>query len=131
MASGMMEKLQLKAGQRLTLVNPPQNMQQSLSDQMAEIKVSDALSVQPDGVLSFVRTKEEVLALAPAVFQSVKSGGLVWIAYPKGGSGIATDLNRDSLWAALDSSGWRPVRNVAIDEIWSALRFRPSELVGK
>jgi len=87
--------------------------------------------VQPDGVLAFVRTKEEVLALAPAFFQSVKSGRLVWIAYPKGGSGIATDLNRDSLWAALDSSGWRPVRNVAIDEIWSGLRFRPSELVGK
>lgn len=131
MAAGMMEKLQLKAGQRLALVNPPDDMQRILSIQMENILLDDGLSGQPDGVLAFFRTKEEVLALAPAVFLSVKSGGLAWIAYPKGGSGIVTDLNRDRLWAVLEPSGWRPVRNIAIDHIWSALRFRPAELVGK
>jgi len=39
-----------------------------------------------------------------------------------------TDVNRDKLWPVLDPLGWRPVRMVAIDEVWSAMRFRPGSL---
>lgn len=47
----------------------------------------------------------------------------VWIAYPKGGR---SDINRDSLWPIVaESTGMRPITQVAIDETWSALRFRP------
>lgn len=131
MAAGMIEKLQVKPGQLLVLVNPPQGMREILSVQMTGVTLGSDLASQPDGALAFVRTKAEVLSLAPKLFESVKPRGLVWLAYPKGGSGIPTDLNRDQLWAVLQSSGWRPVRNVAIDGVWSALRFRPAELVGK
>jgi hypothetical protein len=50
---------------------------------------------------------------------------LLWVAYPKGSSGVKTDVNRDRLWQALEPTGWRPVRQVALDETWSAMRFRP------
>jgi hypothetical protein len=46
---------------------------------------------------------------------------LLWIAYRKGNVG---DLNRDSLWPLLTEYGMRPVTQVAIDDTWSALRFR-------
>jgi hypothetical protein len=46
------------------------------------------------------------------------------VCYPKSGQ-LGTDLNRDSLAALLRTSGIQPVRQVAIDEVWSALRFRP------
>jgi hypothetical protein len=45
-----------------------------------------------------------------------------WVAYPKGNR---TDINRDTIWAILAEHGMRPVTQVAIDETWSALRFRP------
>jgi hypothetical protein len=45
-----------------------------------------------------------------------------WIAYPKGGR---ADINRDSLWPRLAAHGLRPITQVAIDETWSGLRFRP------
>lgn len=131
MAGEMMAKLQMKAGQRLALINPPVGMQMFLVEQLAAVDCSADLAGAPDGVLAFVRSKEELAALAPLVFQSVAEGGLAWIAFPKGGSGIMTDLNRDKLWAELANSGWRPVRNVAIDAVWSALRFRPAQMVGK
>jgi hypothetical protein len=35
------------------------------------------------------------------------------------------DLNRDTLWPVLGEYGMRPVSQVAVDEVWSALRFRP------
>ena len=46
---------------------------------------------------------------------------VLWIAYPKGNR---TDVNRDSLWPILSEYGMRPITQVAVDETWSALRFR-------
>jgi hypothetical protein len=53
------------------------------------------------------------LLAAPAV---------LWFAYPKGGR---ADINRDTLWPLVATHGLRPITQVAIDDTWSALRFRP------
>jgi hypothetical protein len=45
-----------------------------------------------------------------------------WIAYPKGNR---TDINRDSLWPILADYGMRPITQVALNDVWSGLRFRP------
>ena len=47
---------------------------------------------------------------------------VLWVAYPKANR---TDLNRDTLWPMLVAYGLRPISQVALDEVWSALRFRP------
>ncbi len=44
-----------------------------------------------------------------------------WVVYPKGNR---TDVNRDSLWPILSEHGMRPISQVAVDDTWSALRFR-------
>ena len=81
----------------------------------------------PDAVLLFVSTLAEVENLTPDAIAAAGHDGLLWLAYPKGSSGVATDLNRDNLWRALTPMGLRPVRQIALDEVWSALRFRPGE----
>jgi hypothetical protein len=43
------------------------------------------------------------------------------IAYPKANR---ADINRDSLWPIVVEFGMRPNGQVAIDDVWSALRFR-------
>jgi len=48
-------------------------------------------------VLLFVTTLAEAEKLAPKAVRAVKADGLVWIAYPKGGLGVKTDVNRDKL----------------------------------
>jgi hypothetical protein len=48
--------------------------------------------------------------------------GTTWIAYPKGNK---ADINRDTLWPIVTEYGLRPNGQVAVDEVWSALRFRP------
>ena len=44
-----------------------------------------------------------------------------WVVYPKGNR---ADINRDTLWPILGEHGFRPITQVAVDEVWSALRFR-------
>ncbi|TDD70504.1 hypothetical protein E1262_09710 [Jiangella aurantiaca] len=54
---------------------------------------------------------------------AVTAPQVVWVAYPKGGR---SDVNRDSLWPIVAEFGLRPNGQVAIDDVWSALRFRAS-----
>ena len=46
----------------------------------------------------------------------------LWFAYLKGNR---SDINRDSLWPIVAEHGLRPISQVAVDDHWSALRFRP------
>ncbi|MDF2711129.1 hypothetical protein ACWGH8_05750 [Nonomuraea muscovyensis] len=48
--------------------------------------------------------------------------GTLWVAYPKGNT---SDINRDTLWPIVGEYGLRPNGQVAVDDVWSALRFRP------
>lgn len=64
------------------------------------------------------------------VLAVVEHDGLLWISFSKGSSGVATDLNRDQLWEALADQGIRLVSQVSVNEVWSAMRFRPIEAVG-
>ena len=48
--------------------------------------------------------------------------GVLWVAYRKANR---ADINRDSLWPILAEYGMRPISQVAVDDVWSALRFRP------
>ncbi|MEU7059592.1 hypothetical protein [Streptomyces sp. NPDC046197] len=80
---------------------------------------------EADVIVVFVRTRADLDTLAVAAVEGARRDKLVWIAYPKGGK-LGTDLNRDSLREALAERGVQPVRQIAIDEVWSALRFRPA-----
>jgi hypothetical protein len=53
----------------------------------------------------------------------LKNPGVVWVAYPKGNK---ADINRDTLWPIVADLDMRPCGQTAIDDRWSALRFRPN-----
>jgi hypothetical protein len=61
--------------------------------------------------------------------EAARRDRLVWLAYPKAGR-LGTDLNRDTVAALLADDSVRPVRQIAIDDTWSALRFRPGAWQG-
>jgi hypothetical protein len=114
-------KLQIKPGQRVITLTGG-----------GEVPVIDAPGTEPAGspeaadvVLAFVRGKADLAAVAGPAIAAARLGKLAWIAYPKAGQ-LGTDLNRDILAAALAGEGVQPVRQVAINETWSALRFRPA-----
>ncbi|WP_225826449.1 hypothetical protein [Streptomyces naphthomycinicus] len=112
-----MSKLQIKPGQRVVVLGQP-------DDVHLEVETAgDAAAA--DAVLAFVTTSGDLLgADAQAALAAARRDALAWVAYPKGGR-LGTDLNRDTLAAALSEHGVRPVRQIAIDDTWSALRFRP------
>jgi hypothetical protein len=82
-------------------------------------------------ILHFVNNNKEYLNFLNNSLKNVESDSVLWIAYPKGSSGIKTDINRDKLMQTAEGFGITTVTAIAINETWSALRFRPIERVGK
>lgn len=76
-------------------------------------------------VLAFVVASADLDGVAAPAFAAAREDRLAWVAYPKGGR-LGTDLDRDRLATAAGERGARPVRQVALDDVWSALRFRPA-----
>jgi hypothetical protein len=78
----------------------------------------------------FVNNAAELEDSLPGVLPLLEEDAVFWITYPKQSSKVKSDLNRDTLAAIVqESTPYRPVSNVAVDEKWSALRFRLKEKV--
>ncbi len=131
MSSPLAKKLQIKAGQTIAVLNAPPGYDDALGPLPADVRQSDKLEGQLGFVQVFVKKKQELDSVVPAVLRALKEDGLLWVSYPKGGSKVDTDLNRDILWEAMGKFGLAGVSMVSIDNVWSAMRFRPSDKVGK
>jgi hypothetical protein len=110
----VLTKLQLKPGQRLAVLGAPDD---------APVTATGTLP-DAEAVLAYVRMAADLDGIEP-VLEAARADRLAWIAYPKAGK-LGTDLNRDRLAEAVTARGAQPVRQVALDETWSALRFRPA-----
>jgi hypothetical protein len=67
-----------------------------------------------------------------ALHKKLQEDYILWFCYPKGSSKkYKCDFNRDTGWQALGTYNLEPVRQVAIDEDWSALRFRKVDFIKK
>jgi hypothetical protein len=111
------EKLQIKPGQSVVILNPPAGVTLPASITGGEPATASA-------VIGFAVRRDDLGQLG-AVVGAARADRLAWIGYPKGGK-LGTDLNRDRLVQALADEGIQPVRQVSIDDTWSALRFRPA-----
>ena len=112
-------KLQIKPGSKVAVLAAPAGGAELSGPWDPVASAADA-----DAVIMFVRNRDELASAAPAL-DAARADKLAWIAYPKAGQ-LGTDLNRDVLARSLTAAGVQPVRQIAIDEVWSALRFRPA-----
>jgi hypothetical protein len=109
-------KLQLKPGLTMCVLNAPKTFRwDSLSEKDPE---------KADAVLAFCASMAEVQDVGAPALVAALEDKLSWIAYPKDGQ-LSTDLSRDILNEHMKSKGVAGVRQISIDEVWSALRFRP------
>ena len=129
----LIKKLGIKPKQRLIILNAPEGYTEQIGALLpadVELLTAPTSSDTFDVVLQFVHNTTEVEKDTPKAIEMVKLGGRLWLSYPKQSSKVPTDINRDILWKIFPNNEWRPVTQISIDEIWSALRFRPKAEVG-
>jgi hypothetical protein len=123
----IVRKLGLKPGMQALVLGAPSGYLDALSPLPDGVVVSKTVGGSYGFVQFFATKKAEIEKSKKKLLESADPGALVWISYPKKTSGVDSDLSREEVWAAMEGTGWRPVSQIAIDGIWSALRFRPSQ----
>jgi len=106
---------------RVAVANAPAGF--SLGSLPAGVTVATSLTRGLDLVLLFAVSQKDLNARWPKALAAVQPDGALWVASPKKRSGVATDLGMGE-WGATRGSGWNPVSMIAIDETWSATRFK-------
>ncbi len=129
--TSLLKKLGIKHGQIMLILNAPESYLATLTPLSEQTNIQTQAAGAYDFVQVFVYNKADLHRTALVAMQALKSGGLLWITYPKKTSALKSDISRDILWEELSDIGMRPVTMIAIDETWSALRFRPTSEVGK
>lgn len=136
MITPLFTKLNLGSRREIFVVDPPAGFAAELGA-LEGVKVRQGTRAiraaeAVDFVIAFVTTRARIAELASLLGPKVIGDAVVWFAYPKGTSKrYRADFNRDAGWEPLGLLGLEGVRQVAIDEDWSALRFRRVEHVTK
>jgi hypothetical protein len=113
-------KLQLKPGQTVSIVNVPADTALDLADHPMADRPAEA-----DAVIVYCTNQAELEQLRDDVVAPARRDALTWVAYPKARQ-LGTDLTRDVLAELVREHGVQPVRQVSLDDVWSALRLRPA-----
>jgi hypothetical protein len=129
----LFQKLNLGDHKEIAVLNAPESFEPALAE-LDDVTVRrDAKSIgKIHFAIAFVQTLAEVEKASKWIAKMPAGDVIVWLAYPKGTSKrFKCEFNRDNGWAAIRAVGFDTVRQVAIDEDWSALRFRRKEFIGK
>jgi hypothetical protein len=130
-ASPLFKKLNLGAHQEIAVFNAPASFESELK-QLNGVKITRDPG-RPKGVkfgLAFAVTQAQLDRASKILAAASEGDAVIWFAYPKGSSKrYACEFNRDAGWSVIRDAGFESVRMVAIDEDWSALRFRRVEYV--
>ena len=128
------KKLQLEDADTVYVRGAPKEFRPHLDGIASHTHVRSSPSCQKtcSFVLFFVKSCAEVSQYAELATSKLDRDGQLWFAYPKKSSKrYQSDLSRDSGWQPLGDLGFESVRQVAIDQDWSALRFRHVEYIPK
>ena len=125
------DKLNLKEQKQILVLNTPESFEPELKTLRGVTVQRDLKSAgQIEFSLAFVTKQKEVDTLGKAIARKAQGDAVVWFAYPKGSSKkYKSEINRDNGWQILGDAGFEPVRMVAIDEDFSAVRFRRVDFI--
>ena len=128
MSQTLVEKLQLSEEKNLLI----QGLPSSIEKQFAKLAFAKSLTPllktkKIDFALVFAVNERQLTGIVSEVLPALGEDAKFWVAYPKQASKIATTLNRDCSWECIRGAGYETVRQVALDHVWTAQRFKKEE----
>ncbi len=124
MPTTLSQKLRIKERDTLLVLNGPASFKSTLEGLPNHVTVSgNAKNYQQ--IHWFVKDRKQMEKELGKVLKLLKDEVLCWIYYPKGTSGVQTDLTRDKGWDELlkhDELQW--ISLISFDDTWSTFAFR-------
>lgn len=131
------KKLNFKDQAIVCVLNAPDSFLPAIEEMASVTKVDIKYSKSKNYpfVLFFAENEDTFKTIVNKISPTLETEDdlIFWVAYPKKSSKkFKSDINRDSdAWLLLGEFNFEGVRQVAIDEDWSALRFRKVNFINK
>jgi len=128
----LFEKLNYRGQERIAIINAEESFIRAFSGELANVIIDREIDPRYpyDFIIIFVKSVTEVEFITPIATHNLLADGVLWFCYPKKTSKkFSTNIDRDHGWKVLNDSGFHGVRMVAIDDDWSALRFRNAKFI--
>jgi hypothetical protein len=128
----LFKKLNFKEKTTIVAINSPVSFNEELKEMSKLTTLQKELKeiAEVEFVICFVTTQNEIDTFVAEVYPKLKGDAIIWLCYPKMTSkNYKCDFNRDTGWVSLGKYNLEPVRQVAIDDDFSALRFRKVEFI--
>ncbi len=119
----LVEKLGIKPGTRIAILNAPRGYRATLGKLPAGVTVA----VNPRGQLPFIQffavSRSVLESRFPALLRALEPAGALWVSWPKKASGVPTDLTEDVVREIALPTGLVDVKVAAVDDVWSGLKL--------
>ena len=130
MSQTLLEKLQFKEEKNLLIQGLPSSIEKQFFKLTFAKNITPLLKTRKiDFALIFAVNETQLNGIINEVLPALHTEGKLWVAYPKKTSKIATTLNRDCSWECVSSNGFEEVRQVSLDHVWTAVRFKKTEQI--
>jgi hypothetical protein len=116
-------RLGIEPGTTLALLGAPDRFEERLGDLPASVRIKRRAVGKADLALLFVPRRRFLDQRLPLVDKMLGESGGLWVAWPKRGSEISSDLSPAVVRSVLDEMGWVDYKVTAVDVTWSGLKF--------
>lgn len=126
------KKLGLKSGHTMVMIDAPVGFTEELKLPTGiDLHTAARRGVEFDVAILFVPTNRMLTARLGPLSKSMKPSGKLWIAFPKKGSSMSTDLNDVEVKKIGSTIGLVEDKSAAFDKTWTGLSFSMPDKVGK
>jgi hypothetical protein len=129
-ATPLPRKLGIKEGQLVAFRGAPETFRRTLGELPPDVTVKARVSVprtasapRLDLIVAFFQRRAEFERRLEWLMEALDADGALWIAWPKGSSGLDADITEDIVRDAGVARGMVDNKVCAIDETWSGLRL--------
>jgi len=128
----LLKKLNYKDQDRICIINSNKGFIEEIKKIRPGVRIDE--EIDPKYLYNFffifVKNTDELKETAPRSIHNLSADGILWFAYPrKNSKKYNSDLSRDTGWGLVIYHGFEPVRQVSVNEDWSALRFRDQRFI--
>src|SRR5688572_5139526 len=120
----VLEKLQIKDEKNFLIQGLPSSIEKPFAKMNYAKSVTPLLRIKKiDFALIFAVNVRQLASIIEDILPALHPEAKLWVAYPKITSKIYSELCRDYNWDVVTTEGYEGVSQVAIDSVWSAIRF--------
>ena len=125
--SPLARKMHLKEGYRAAVLNAPPEYRHMLEPIPDGVQIDEQLNGQYDWIWHFAPSRADLQRDIAGLRASARPNAAIWLSYRKGTPKAPSDLKRETMWEVASTAGLEANSQVAVDETWSALRFKVVE----